>query len=126
MVLWTHSIPTAMFPEDRLTNKQMKANTVAAADVLWRPDKTVQLVLKKQHALSSHSFFVYLLSLSRLCLSSNDPSSFSPCKRVYRSIWPQPNGIVEAFCLRQSHRRAVVECGAHGPGQIELNALPGL
>lgn len=33
--------------------------------------------------------------------------------------------IVKAFCLRQSHRRAVVECGARGPGQIELNALPG-
>ncbi len=38
---------------------------------------------------------------------------------------PQPNSIVEAFCLRQSRRRAVVECRAHGPGQIELNALPG-
>lgn len=108
----------------------MKPNTAAAADVLRCPDKTVQLVLKKKKKKKSR-FVLCLFSLSPsspscLCLSSNDPSSFSPCKRVYSSIWTQPNSIVEGFCLRQSHRRAVVECGAHGPGQIELNALPGL
>lgn len=36
---------------------------------------------------------------------------------------PLPNSIAEAFCLRLSHRRAVAECAARGPGQIELNAL---
>lgn len=31
----------------RPLDKQMKANTVATAAVLWRPDKTMQQVLKK-------------------------------------------------------------------------------
>lgn len=102
----------------------MKVNTVAAADVLWSPDKTTQLVVENS------TLCVLSLSLSpsfrfRLFLSSNDPSRFSSCKRIYVSIWPQPKSIIVAFCLKQSHRRAVVECGAHGPRQIELNALLG-
>lgn len=80
MVLWTHSVPAAITIEDCFTNKKMKANTVAAADVLWSPDKTMQLVLK-------NTLCVLSLSLSpsspfRLCLSSDDPSSFSSCKHV--------------------------------------------
>lgn len=104
-----------------MTSKQLKADTTTAADVLRSPDKTIQLVLKN----STLSLSLSPSFPSRLCLSSNDPFTFSPCKRVYRSIWPQSNSIVEAFCLKQSRRRAVVEFGAHGPGQIELNALPG-
>lgn len=62
MVLWTQSISTIIFREDCST--KMKANTVAAAAVLWSPDKTMQQVLKKRHALCSLSFFVSLFSLS--------------------------------------------------------------
>lgn len=120
MVLWTHSIPTVIFREDCLTNR-WKLTQAAAAVVLWSPDKTIQ----KYSSLCVLSLSLFPSSRSHLCLSSNNTSSFSPCKHVYRSIWPQPNSLVEAFCLGQSHRRAVVECGAHGPGQIELNALPG-
>lgn len=125
MVLWTPFISTVIFTQDGLSSKQMKANTAAAADVLWSPDKNTHTTVLKNSTLCVLSLSLSPLCPSRLCLSSNDPSSFSSCKRVYRSIWPQPNSIVEAFCLRQSHRRAVVECGAHGPGQIELNALAG-
>lgn len=91
-----------------LLDKQMKANTMAAAAVLPRPDKTVQPLKKAR--------FVSVLSPSLLCLSSNDPSSFSHCKHVHTSNPAHdPAAASRPLCLRRSHRRAVAECGAHGP-----------
>lgn len=68
----------------------MEANTVAAAAVLWRRDKTTLQVLKKTPKNSS--FGVPSLSLSLysppcLYLSCNDPSSFPCCKHVHVTIW---------------------------------------
>lgn len=45
----------------------MKANTVAAADVLWSPDKTVQLALKNS-TLCVLSLFLCLPCLPFVCV----------------------------------------------------------
>ena len=102
----------------------MKANTTAAADVLQRPDNTIQLVLENS-----------VLSVLSLPLSRSFPlvcvylvmthPVFHPGSMSTVQSGPAIESIMEAFCLRLRHGRAVVQCGAHGPGQIELNALPG-
>lgn len=93
---------------------------MAAADVLRSPDKT-------KTARFVFSLFLCLRHLPLICvyLLMTLPV-FRPERVSTVQSGPRPKSTVEAFCLRQSHRRAVVECGAHGPEQIELNALPRL
>lgn len=86
----------------------MKANTVAAAAVLWRPDKTMPQVLKKkqpqkpqQLILCSLYFFVSKFSPVSPYLSANDPSSFSRAVNVSTlQSGPRPNSVAEPLCLR--------------------------
>lgn len=52
-------------------DKQMKANTVATAAVLWRPDKTMLQVLKKKKNPTAHFVFPLFLCLQilpRVCV----------------------------------------------------------
>ena len=92
----------------------------AAADVLRSPDKT-------KTARFVFSLFLCLrhLPLIGVYLVTTRPV-FHPERVSPVQSGLRPKSAAEAFCLRQSHWRAVVKCGAHGPEQIELNALPRL
>lgn len=75
MVIWTQSMSIVISRED----KQIKANTVAAAAVLWSPDKTAK---KKKHP--ARFVFPAFLCLPLICvyLVMTLPV-FSPCTHVY-------------------------------------------
>lgn len=85
----------------------MKANTVAAAAVLWRPDKTTLQVLKKtkkEKKNPAHLVFPPFLCLHILpgvCIY------LAMTLPVFRAVnmstlqsGPQPNGVAEPLCLR--------------------------
>lgn len=94
MVFWT----------DRgLLDKQMKANTVAAAAVVRRPDKTLLQVLNRKNK-TAHSVFPLFLCLQivpRVCiyLVMTLPG-FCAVNMSTLQSGPQPNGVAEPLCLR--------------------------
>lgn len=90
----------------------MKANTAPAADVLWTPDK-------KKTAHFVHS----------LCLSHNDPSSFTLWACLpFNPLLSPPNLRTSPgpFCPTEPPQKSCCWVWAHVvQGQIELNALVG-
>lgn len=82
----------------------MKANTVAAAAVLWRRDKTTLQVLKKQNKKTAHLVFPPFLCLRILPQVCIYPVMTLPVFRAVNTSTlqsgPQPNGVAEPLCLR--------------------------
>lgn len=92
----------------------MKANTVAAAVVLWSPDKTI----RKYSPLCVLSLSLFPSSRSHLCLSSNNPPVFLPVSMSTVQSGPNLIASLRPFVLSRATGEQLLNVVHMVPGRL--------